>query len=236
MSEKEEYLDIREHLDLVAEWCEKHDGEVLENTASKTIGTYYEDSLREFIQSELGLESKGSIAKGIDLPHFNIDVKTTRITGPQSSSKIRNFSERLTGPPYNILLIVYSKEPVEGGERVDFENVVYVPQEYTSDHRFSGKAREEIEKYKQGDLERNQLKKELEDLISENEGDVTEIKEDELDDLIENPPHEGIITISPAVQWRFSYNKLKETPIPEEADLVYNKSKSRQDSLVDLSE
>lgn len=219
-SDDEEFLDLRDHLNLVAEWCAENDGTVLESTKSKDIGTYFENSLRAYLNKELGLERRGSVASGIDLPHFNVDVKTTRITRPQSSSKIRKFSERLTGVPYNILLIIYSREDVENGEAYTFENCVYIPKERTGDHRKSTAAAQAVQEFKDGPITREELRDELESLVSENEDDVTEIKDDELDEIIENPPKPGVITISPAVQWRFSYNQMKGE-VPEGADRVY---------------
>lgn len=219
-SDDEEFLDLRDHLDLVAEWCAENDGTVLESTKSKDIGTYFENSLRAHLNEALGLEQRGSVAAGIDLPHFNVDVKTTRITRPQSSSKIRKFSERLTGVPYNILLLIYSREDVENGEAYTFENCVYIPKERTGDHRKSTAAARAVQEFKNGAITREELRDELEDLVSENADDVTEIKDDELDEIIENPPKPGVITISPAVQWRFSYNQMKGE-VPEGADRVY---------------
>jgi hypothetical protein len=233
-SDDEDFLDLRDHLELVARWCAENDGTVLESTKSKDIGTYFEDSLRAYINEVLGLERRGSVASGIDLPHFNVDVKTTRITRPQSSSKIRRFSERLTGVPYNILLIIYSREDVEEGEKHTFENCVYIPKERTGDHRKSTAAAQSMENYKNGEITQEELREELEDLVSENPDDVTEIKDSELDEIIENPPEPGVITISPAVQWRFSYTQMKGE-VPEGADRVYT-SKSGQSTLTDIGE
>jgi len=220
-SDAETVVDLRNHLDLVADWCGANDGTVLESTKSKDIGTHFEDSLRAHLNDALGLEQRGSAASGIDLPHFNVDVKTTRITRPQSSSKIRAFGERLAGVPYNILLIVYSREDVEGGERYTFENCVYIPKERTGDHRKSVAAAQKIQAYNDDEISRAELRTALEDLVSEKSDDVTEIKESELESMIENPPKPGVITISPAVQWRFSYTQMKGA-VPDGADRVYS--------------
>lgn len=229
-----EFLDLRDHLDLVAEWCAENDGTVLEATKSKDIGTYFENSLRTHLNDTLGLKRRGSVAAGIDLPHFNVDVKTTRITRPQSSSKIREFSERLSGVPYNIFLIIYSREDVKNGERYTFENCVYIPKERTGDHRKSPVAAQAVEQYRDEKITREELRHELESLVSETSGDVTEIKDGELDRIIENPPKPGVITISPAVQWRFSYTKMKGE-VPEGADRVYS-SEGGQSTLSDIGE
>lgn len=228
----EDLLDLRDHLDLVAEWCAENDRTVLEANKSKDIGTYFEESLRAFLNDELDLKQRGSAASGIDLPHFNVDVKTTRITRPQSSSKIRNFSERLAGVPYNIFLIIYSREDAENGEEYTFENCVYIPAERTGDHRKSTAAAEAVQNFKNSEITREELRTKLEDLVSEAEGDVTEIKNDELEEIIENPPKPGVITISPAVQWRFSYNQMKGE-VPEGADRVYT-SEGGQRTLPDI--
>lgn len=230
----EEYLDLRDHLDHVAKWCADNDHTTLESNKSKDIGTYFEDSLREYLNEKLGLERKGSAAEGIDLPHFNVDVKTTRITRPQSSSKIRKFSERLAGVPYNILLLIYSRENTESGTEYTFENCVYIPKERTGDHRKSTGAIEAVDQYKTGEISKEELRQKLEDLVSEKEDDITEIKDKELENIIRNPPKPGVITISPAVQWRFSYGKMKGE-VPDGADRIYS-SESGQSTLSDIGE
>lgn len=217
----DEYLDLRNHLDHVAEWCAENDHTTLKSNKSKDIGTYFEESLRSYLNEELGLERIGNAAEGIDLPHFNVDVKTTRITRPQSSSKIRQFSERLVGVPYNILLLIYSRESLESGTEYTFENCVYIPKERTGDHRKSTAAAEAVSQYKEDEITKERLRQKLEELVSEKEDDITEIKDEELEGIIRNPPKPGVITISPAVQWRFSYGKMKGE-VPEGANRVYS--------------
>jgi hypothetical protein len=230
----DEYLDLRNHLDHVAEWCAENDHTTLKSNKSKDIGTYFEESLRGYLNEELGLERIGNAAEGIDLPHFNVDVKTTRITRPQSSSKIRQFSERLVGVPYNILLLIYSRENLESGTEYTFENCVYIPKERTGDHRKSTAAAEAVSQYKEDEITKERLRQKLEELVSEKEDDITEIKDEELEGIIRNPPKPGVITISPAVQWRFSYGKMKGE-VPEGANRVYS-SESGQSTLSDIRE
>jgi len=60
--DEEEFLDLRDNLELVAEWCAENDRTVLEANKSKDIGTHFEQSLRDFMNDELGLERRGSAA------------------------------------------------------------------------------------------------------------------------------------------------------------------------------
>jgi len=161
-------------------------------------------------------------------------VKTTRIKRPQSSSKIRQFSERLVGVPYNIFLIIYSRNNVENGVEYTFENCVYIPKERTGDHRKSTTAAQAVQNYKNEDITREELREELEELVAEKEDDVTEIKNHELEEIINDPPKPGVITISPAVQWRFSYSKMKGE-VPDGANRIYT-SEGGQRTLPGIGE
>lgn len=224
-----EEKDLRNHLDLIKEFCEDIENRNVpepRSDTSKRIGTYFEKEMRKWFNEKLGIESEGSVAKGLDLPAFNVDVKTTSINQPQSSSPFDDPGERITGVDYNILLFIYDKHSGEDGNQFDIKSCVYIPKERTADYRKSKQAQNLVSGFRRGELDEKELREELEDLTG-----IGAISDEKFEKIKENPPKKGTITITPAVQWRFNYNKLKEHPVPEGAELIYSNSESRQGSL-----
>ena len=95
MSEDKPKLDIERLIEEARIFCtsisqEKHN-EIMGVTDGKALGTYIEHKFENML-SEKYKVTIGSSAKGIDLPDsdINTDLKTTRITQPQSSCPSKN--------------------------------------------------------------------------------------------------------------------------------------------------
>lgn len=212
-------LDLREYFDTVAAFCvdvESRTVPVDESDTSKRIGTYFEKELRDWFETKHGLVSDGSVAQGIDLPAFNLDVKTTSNRQPQSSSPFDDPGERITGVDYNILLFVYDKQSVEGGNRFEIVSCAYIPRERASDYRKSENARKLVADYREGKLSEAELREQLEELTG-----VGAISDEKFEEIKRDPPKTGAITMTPAVQWRFNYNKMTKPDVPEGTDRIY---------------
>lgn len=212
--------DITEYFETVISFCEEMETRTVpsdESSTSKQIGTYFEEELREWFAEHEGIISEGSVAKGLDLPLFDIDVKTTSVARPQSSSPFDDPGERITGVDYNILLFVYDKSATESGNQFDIVSCVYIPKERTGDHRMSVKAQTLVEQWSKGRLSEEELRQELEDLTG-----LGAISDEKFDEIKESPPLDGTITISPAAQWRFSYNKMTNEQVPEGSTRLYS--------------
>lgn len=211
--------DITEYYDTVISFCKDMENRTVpesKSSTSKQIGTYFEEELRDWFTEHEGIVSEGSVAKGLDLPLFNIDVKTTSVVRPQSSSPFSDPGERISGVDYNILLIVYDKSRVEGGNQFDIVSCVYIPKERTGDHRMSVTAQNLVEQYRNEEIEEAELREELEDLTG-----LGAISDEKFEEIKESPPKHGTITISPAAQWRFSYNKMTRENVPEGSERLY---------------
>ncbi|MFC9828215.1 restriction endonuclease [Streptomyces albogriseolus] len=167
----------------------------------KTVGTYAESAFNEFIS--LNYQHRpGNAAKGIDFPDLNVDLKFTSIRQPQSSCPFRSAQQKVYGLGYHILLMVYEKidDHEQRAARLNFRHVIFIEDQRTSDF---------------------QLTKEICRLVKEKAivDDIDAYLEDRnlpLDPesrrelavrLLDNPPVQGVLTISNALQWRLQYGR-----------------------------
>lgn len=233
MDDDSEALDLRNYFDTVEEFCADIESRTVpadESDTSKRIGTYFENELRVWFEEKHGFVSDGSVAEGIDLPAFNLDVKTTSNRHPQSSSPFDDPGERITGVDYNILLFVYDRKSVEGGNKFEIVSCAYIPKERASDYRKSENARTLVADYREGTLTESELREQLEELTG-----IGAISDEKFEEIKQNPPKKGGITMTPAVQWRFNYNKMVKDEVPEGTDRIYG-SIGSQSTLSDVGE
>ncbi|PSQ58470.1 MAG: hypothetical protein BRD23_06785 [Halobacteriales archaeon SW_9_67_25] len=233
MDDDSSELNLRNYLDSVAEFCAEMESRTVpedKSGTSKQIGTYFEKELRDWFEEKHGLVSEGSVAEDIDLPAFNLDVKTTSNRQPQSSSTFDDPGERIVGVDYNILLFVYDKQSVDGGNKFEIKTCAYIPKERASDYRKSDDAVKLVADYGEGKLSESELREQLENLTG-----VGAISDEKFNEIKENPPEKGAITITPALQWRFNYNKMVKEDVPEGTDRIYG-SIGSQSTLSDIGE
>jgi hypothetical protein len=226
-------LDLRNYFDTIEQFCADIESRTVpesKSSTSKQIGTYFEKELRNWFEENHGLVSEGSVAEDIDLPAFNLDVKTTSESQPQSSSTFEDPGERITGVDYNILLFVYDKKPVNDGNKFEIKTCAYIPKERASDYRKSADAVKLVADYRDGKLTEPELRAQLEDLTG-----IGAISDEKFEEIKENPPEKGAITITPAMQWRFNYNKMVKEDVPEGTDRIYG-SIGSQSTLSDVGE
>lgn len=171
-------------------------------TDGKAIGTYVEHRFQDYLEEHFAIV-KGSSAKGIDLPQpsINTDIKVTSIKQPQSSCPFRNAWQKIYGLGYNLILFVYEKKDLSGASRLIFHHCAFIKNERTADYT---------------------LTKRLLQMISDgaNEEDIAAYLhdrylpcgEDEIvmlsRHILQNPPMQGYLTISNALQWRLQYGRV----------------------------
>lgn len=226
MDQYESLVDIPDYNSMLSKFCEFVNNKDIpeeDTTTSKKIGTYFENELRDWMESQRGIESDGSIAEDEDIPELNLDVKATSESQPQSSIPMKYPLERITGMQYDVLVFIYKKDRSVYGNKIDVVNCSYIPKERTGDHRKSEKARELIHKYKNEDISRDILKSRIEELtgLSHFEG-IELVTEEQLDDMIQNPPKKGAMTVSAAAQWRPSYNQMTKSDEGKEFEKIYD--------------
>lgn len=172
-------------------------------TDGKAVGTYIEAAFK-FALHQAGVidPDEGNAARGIDLPKFGVDIKVTSIRQPQSSSPFDSFKQKIEGLGYDLLLFVYDKRDEESVCHIQFRAVRYIPARLTADF---------------------QTTRGLRRMILEDEGNADDVfgflverniptDDDSLygyaEYLVKNPPAQGYVTISNALQWRLQYSRI----------------------------
>lgn len=212
MSDYDRMTEIPDYDNILDRFCERiNEIDVPEEhlSSSKKIGTYFEKELRDWFGNETDIDSDGSVAQEEDIPELNLDVKATSKTQPQSSIPMRAPIERIRGMNYDILVFIYDMDKSGDERSVEIEHCSYIPRERTSDHRKSKEARELIEEYENNDISWSELKTNIKELTGVSHLESVEVVTDEqLEELIKNPPKEGAITVSAAAQWRPQYRQV----------------------------
>jgi hypothetical protein len=186
-------------------FCERRHSELVGITDGKAVGTYIESRFKQHLRDKhffVKDQDEGSAAKGIDLPGLATDIKVTSARQPQSSAPFRDFRQKIEGLGYHLVLFVYVKD----NDRVDFTSVRFVPAELTADFQTT--------KYLRHLISENA---ELEDLVAYLQDRQVPADESSLvtyaEWLLENPPRQGYLTISNALQWRLQYKRVVSTAV-----------------------
>ncbi len=173
-------------------------------TDGKAIGTYLEHKFQAYLQEKYLYET-GSSAKGIDFPEINVDMKVTRITQPQSSCPFRSARQKIYGLGYSLLVFVYHKEddPAAQTGRLDILHVAFVEKSRTADYQTTLGLRKILEN--DGNID------DIAAFLLERHLPVDDIQVNQLaEEIINNPPLLGYLTISNALQWRLQYRRIIE--------------------------
>jgi hypothetical protein len=173
-------------------------------TDGKAIGTYIEHKFQVFL-GERFTYKKGSSARGIDLPSadINTDIKVTSIRQPQSSCPFRDAKQKIFGLGYNLLIFVYDKtdDATTKTTILDFVSCTFLEEERTADYNTTFNIRKMID---DGAIQ-DDIAGFLEDKNIPADFDILyEMAER----ILENPPLQGYLTISNALQWRLQYGRV----------------------------
>jgi hypothetical protein len=133
----------------------------------------------------------------------NTDIKATSIVKPQSSCPFKNARQKIYGLGYNLLVFVYDKNDdattkttrlqfvhcalIEANRTADFQTTFYLRQLL-----HNGANAEEISAYLH---DRN---------LPLDDASMHVLAEE----ILQNPPEQGYITISNALQWRLQYSRI----------------------------
>lgn len=168
----------------------------------KAIGTYLEQKFTRALALTYTFET-GNSAAGIDLPGLGVDLKTTSIKQPQSSCPFKSARQKVYGLGYHLLVFVYDK--VDDHERhtscLNIQHAIFVNQERTADFQTT-----------KGILEILRNDGIVDDLVAffiDRNLPLDEIQATSLaEEVIQQPPMEGYLTISNALQWRLQYARV----------------------------
>lgn len=175
-------------------------------TDGKAVGTFIEHRFQAHLEVNYNY-TKGNSARGIDMPSedINVDIKVTSIKQPQSSCPFRDAKQKIYGLGYHLLVFVYDKLDYSNDNNnysiLEFVSCVFVSKERTADYQMTKSINNAI---------KNKANKDDILAIFEDKnlpGD--EITFNELaEDILKNPPKQGYLTISNALQWRLQYSRI----------------------------
>ncbi|NEN90671.1 MAG: restriction endonuclease [Okeania sp. SIO3H1] len=173
-------------------------------TDGKAIGTYVEQAFNKYLISKY-LYTPGSAASGIDFPELEVDLKVTSIRQPQSSCPFRDASQKVYGLGYHLLIFVYEK--IDNQElraaNLNFKSAIFVAKEKTGDYQTTRGLLEIIN--------RNGNQDDVIGFLEDRNLPLDEIGREILAErIIKEPPQQGYITISNALQWRLQYRRIIE--------------------------
>lgn len=175
-------------------------------TDGKAVGTYIEHLFKEFLSENYSFDT-GNSARGIDLPCVQTDIKVTSFRQPQSSSPFKDTKQKIYGLGYSLLIFVYNKtdDPISEYAVLDFVSCSFVKADRTADYTLTALINKHIE-----------IGANVEDMMGlfkdkNLPGDditYTQLAEE----VLNNPPKQGYLTISNALQWRLQYQRIVNLP------------------------
>ncbi len=188
------------------QFCKNESGrfckELFGVTDGKAVGTFVEHRFEDFLTQNYDMQ-RGSSANGLDLPSVNTDIKVTSITQPQSSCPYRNSRQKVYGLGYNLIVFVYKKEDdvrrKQGALR--FVSCTFIEADRTADYQLT-KGIQDI-------INNNGNTEDIFAFLNDKQVPGDEIVLTQLaEEIIKNPPKQGFLTISNALQWRLQYSRI----------------------------
>jgi hypothetical protein len=179
-------------------------------TDGKAIGTYLEQKFRLYLQGKYDF-IKGNSASGIDFPDLLVDIKVTSIRQPQSSCPFKSARQKIFGLGYSLMIFVYDKvdDSINRTATLTILHTIYITAERTADFQMTRGIRNIL------DNEGN--KDDLIAFILDRNLPVDEIEAANIaDEILRNPPIQGFLTISNALQWRLQYGRVIDRAGQEE--------------------
>ena len=171
-------------------------------TDGKAVGTYLEHKIQKYLHEKYEYV-EGSSAKGIDFPELGVDLKVTSIKQPQSSCPFKYAKQKIYGLGYALLVFVYEKidDNKEKTGRLNIHHTVFVEKHRTADFQTTSGLRKIIEN--------NGNQDDILAFFQERLLPVDEIQAQKLaEEILQNPPELGYLTISNALQWRLQYRRV----------------------------
>lgn len=168
-------------------------------TDGKAIGTYLEHKFRARLAKKYSY-AKGSSAKGIDFPELNVDVKVTSEKQPQSSCPFNAARQKIYGLGYDLLVFVYRKtdNSRKRTATLSVKHVIFVEKERTGDFQTT----KGILQYVANGANEDDIVA----FMGERMLPLEEIAARALArEILRNPPAQGYLTVSNALQWRLQY-------------------------------
>lgn len=186
-------------------------------TDGKKISTDFEHRFKYYLlQSGYEFDS-GNSSKGIDFPDLNIDIKTTSIVQPQSSSPFKSARQKIYGLGYDLLVFVYDKidNPINRSTTLNIQNLIYINKNRTGDFQLTTMINNALDNKANED--------DIVSILFDRNLPVDEIEAYNLaTEILSNRPNIGYLTISNALQWRLQYSRVinESSNLPDVEKLI----------------
>ncbi len=171
-------------------------------TDGKAVGTYLEHKFTGYLANSYTF-LRGNSASGIDIPGLDLDIKVTSVRQPQSSCPFRSARQKIYGLGYHLLIFVYEKQDdaLSLTSRLNIQHAIFVEKEYTADYQMTRSILQLLANNANAD--------DLVALMMDRNLPVDEIESLNLaEEILKNPPLQGYVTISNALQWRLQYTRV----------------------------
>ena len=171
-------------------------------TDGKTVGTYLEHKFKRHLDS-LYIYEPGNSATGIDFPGLDVDLKVTVITQPQSSCPFKSPRQKIYGLGYHLLVFVYEKFDDHNlrTARLDIKHALFIHKDRTADYQMTRGIAEILSK----DGNADDLVAFFQDrMLPADDIESRKIAEE----VLRQPPNQGYLTVSNALQWRLQYSRV----------------------------
>jgi hypothetical protein len=179
-------------------------------TDGKAIGTYLEQKFKLYLKEKYDFV-EGNAASGIDFPELLVDIKVTSIKQPQSSCPFKSARQKIFGLGYSLIIFVYEKldNSLNRTANLRMITTIFVSAERTADFQMTRGIRNILNNQgNKDDLMAFMLDKNL---------PVDEMAAANIaDEILANPPVQGFLTISNALQWRLQYTRVIDLAGQEE--------------------
>lgn len=171
-------------------------------TDGKAVGTYLEHKFKNYLHKKYEFIN-GNSANGIDFPDLCVDMKVTSIVQPQSSCPFKSARQKIYGLGYSLLVFVYEKkdDPFHQTATLNILHTIFVNADRTADFQIT---KEIIRIFENGGNRDDLLA-----LMADKNLPIDNIEAENLaNEIIHNPPKQGYLTISNALQWRLQYSRI----------------------------
>lgn len=148
---------------------------------------------------------EGSSARGIDFPDLNVDIKVTSVRQPQSSCPFKSARQKIFGLGYSLLVFVYEKsdDPQANTGRLNILHTIFIAKHRTADYQTTIGIRQILENDGNED--------DLVGFMQDRYLPISDVEAHQLaEELLQEPPEIGYLTISNALQWRLQYRRVIE--------------------------
>jgi len=170
-------------------------------TDGKAVGTYVEHEFHARLERDYHYVI-GSSARGIDFPELGVDLKVTSTRQPQSSCPYRSAEQKVYGLGYHLMVFVYDKLDDSDNELayLNFVNAVFVADKRTADYQTTNGIISILNNGANLD--------DIDALLEERRLPLDDVGRRMLAErIVADPPKQGYVTISNALQWRLQYNR-----------------------------